>query len=231
MFYSTQSLLLATFVFISPFCVTLFFINVTQENTLPHLKTKRSWRPQGNWRIRVKEGRQTRAFSMREDPWAIQTNSSYNHRPAFLIQLTSIRTLSLLLPHLTMPEVKIAQGEVKVVWELQGGGSMQCSQRVNIFPDIPAPLFERQKGDGVRDEEWTRLCDCSDAWVAISAFSASTSPEGRGGGCGVGRELKETRGRGLQDGRVGSVKEKAASHNYYSITFVETGNKTTLEGV
>lgn len=75
---------------------------------------------------------------------------------------------------------------------------MQRSQRVNTLPDIHAPLFKRQKGDGVRDEEWTRLCDCSDAWVAISAFSASTSPEGRGGGCGVGRALKETKEGGCR---------------------------------
>lgn len=40
---------------------------------------------------------------------------------------------------------------------------MQYSQRVTILPDIHAPLFKRQKGDGVRDDERTRLWACSDA--------------------------------------------------------------------
>lgn len=50
---------------------------------------------------------------------------------------------------------------------MQGAGSVHYSPRVNT-----APLFERQKDDGVRDEAPTRLFDYSDAWVAISASSA-----------------------------------------------------------
>lgn len=51
------------------------------------------------------------------------------------------------------------------------------------------------------DKEQRRVCDCSDAWVAISVFRASISPEGRGGGYEVGRALKEaeTGGRRMEN--------------------------------
>lgn len=52
---------------------------------------------------------------MREDPWAIQTKSFYNHCPVLLIQLTQIHTHTLfaLLSHFITAELKIDQGEVE----------------------------------------------------------------------------------------------------------------------
>lgn len=42
---------------------------------------------------------------------------------------------------------------------------------------------------GMKSEQgWS---DCSDAWAAISAFSASTSPEGHSGGDWAAETLKE----------------------------------------
>lgn len=146
----------------------------------------------------VNEGRQRRILSMRAHPWAIQTKSSCNQCPVFLIQLTWIYKLLLLLPRLTLAELKIDQGEV----ESSVGAAMWWVNAVLseglTLSLIFMPLCWKDKGDGVRDEERTRLCACSDAWVAISAASASTSPEGRGGGCGVGRALRETKEGGCR---------------------------------
>lgn len=94
-------------------------------------------------------------------------------------------------------------GKQNTVEELEGGGSVQYSPRV-----YTGPLFKRQKGDGVRDEARTRLFDCSDAWVAISAFSAPTSPEGHGRGDEVGRALKENKGGRLQTGEWDHERKK-----------------------
>lgn len=98
---------------------------------------------------------------------------------------------------------KLTTGKQNTVEELEGGGSVQYSPRV-----YTGPLFKRQKGDGVRDEARTRLFDCSDAWVAISAFSAPTSPEGHGRGDEVGRALKETKGGRLQTGEWDHERKK-----------------------
>lgn len=85
--------------------------------------------------------------------------------------------------------------------------SALLSQRLTLCL-ISVSLCLKDKEDGVRDEGQMRRCVCSDAWVAISASSAPTSPEGHGGGCAVGRVLWETTARR----RAQSVRGRAASN-------------------
>ena len=142
----------------------------TLENMLSNLKTKRA-------KDRKKYGGKQR--KTKTERW-FSGKSFYNYTPLHVFYHPWI---CMLLQPLTQTTKKW-----KIKYHLQVGGSVQYSQRVKTLL-----LCLKDKRGMEWNQEQTRLCDCSDAWVAISAFSTSTSPEGHGGGYKVGRALKETR--------------------------------------
>lgn len=82
-----------------------------------------------------------------------------------------------LLSHSIMPELKIDRGKAE-----SSVGAARLRVNTVLLKGLTLSLifvplcFKRQKGAGVRDEEWTRLCDCSDAWEAISVLSVPPPP-------------------------------------------------------
>lgn len=72
--------------------------------------------------------------------------------------------------------------------------------------------------------EWEMKSEqgCSDAWVAISAFSASTSPEGRGGGY---RENTEKLRRDTAGGWAELVSNRQKHYSHYLRKFVHMAMK------